>query len=189
MQRWRIPLGVALVAVLVWHALQKPPELRAEMLWACHVANAILALGLFARSTPLVAGAFVYHAAVGLPSWLLDTIATRTTTFTSALAHLLPLVAGALTLRGVRWPRAAIGAAWASQIVLLVLSRALTPPALNVNLAFAPWEPMAGLLPSLWAAWAFHLAWTLGALLAGDAVLRRLMRTGDRYQRYMSPDH
>lgn len=132
--------GLALLALLAWHAADKPAELRWEMLYCCHLASALVALGFLTRR-PAWVGAFgLFHLAVGLPGWLLDVAVAGTTTVSSALLHLGTSAAGLrATWRG-ETPRWAPLAAGGLVLVGFALGR-LAPEALNVNVAWRPYHP------------------------------------------------
>ena len=130
-----------------------------EMLWACHVASLLIAIGILAHRGWLVAVGTVFHLAVGVPAYAVDVIALGQTTLTSVLAHTVPPFAGLLALRDeAPWPRWTPVAAGALYVALIPISRWLTEPALNVNLAFTPWPPLATLIPSPWATWLGNVA-------------------------------
>lgn len=157
------------------HAAHKLEHgLFAEMLWACHVASLLIGLGILARSIPIVAVGTLFHVAVGFPAYLLDIIVLRSTTVTSVLIHTLPPLAGlALMRRESPWPRWTPLAAGSLYVALIPISRWLTDPALNVNLAFRPWSPIAGLAASPWLTWLANIAGMALALPAFDSWLRR----------------
>jgi hypothetical protein len=139
MPRWP---GALLLAALAVHTLAKGHGQAWEMLWACHVASTVLALGvLTGRALPSAAG-FLFHVGMGFPGWLLDVIATRTTSVTSVVVHLLPLAVGAVAAMRLGYPRRAYVFAWLLWVVLQPLSL-LAPPALDVNLVQSPWGPLA----------------------------------------------
>ncbi|HEY6726862.1 MAG TPA: hypothetical protein VI197_22675, partial [Polyangiaceae bacterium] len=152
----------ALLAMGAWtlHAAHKLEHgLLAEMLWACLVASFSIGLGILTQRTWLVAVGTLFQVAVGVPAYALDVIVLRSTTVTSVLVHMLPPVAGLVTLRrGAAWPRWTPLAAGTLYVGLIPVSRWLTEPALNVNLAFRPWPPLAGLTASPWPTWLGNVA-------------------------------
>ncbi len=168
--RW---LGGAILVSLGLHAVSKGRALLPEMLWACYVASAILAAGILLRRPRLAAIGWLFEVALGLPSYLLDVAATGTTTPTSFLAHLAPASAGFLELRSSGLPRGIVLPAWLLYPVMIAVSRWATDPALNVNLAHAPWAPSAWAFPRLWMYWSFNAATALALLLGVDFLLRR----------------
>jgi len=166
-------LGGAILVSLALHALHKGWALLPEMLWSCYVASALLAVGILLRRPRLAAIGFLFEVALGLPAYLLEVAATRTTSPTSLLAHLAPLAAGVLELRRTGLPGRIVLPAWALYPLMIAVSRWATPPALNVNLAHAPWAPSAWAFPQLWMYWAFNSATALILLIATDFLLRR----------------
>src|SRR5438874_1231891 len=137
----RFLLASLVFVSLLLHALSKTLETMGEMLWACYVASAILAVGLILRRPRWVAVGFLFEATLGFPAWLMDALATQGTTFTSFFGHAAPLIAGYIELRRTGLPRGILLPAWLLYPVMIAISRWLTPPGLNVNLAHAPWAP------------------------------------------------
>ncbi len=157
------------------HALVK---LRAgtplsEMLWACHVASAVLAAGFLAGERRAVAVGFLFHLGVGLPAYLLDAVHNLTTTPTSVLVHALPLGLGGPVVRRTGLPWHALPAAWALWIAAQALTW-FTDPELNINLVHAPWGPLARLVPGAWEARALNALLALAFLSTAMLGFRRL---------------
>jgi hypothetical protein len=169
--------GCVLFAALVLHALvtKLPYGLLPEMLFTCHVATALMAIGLLANRPALTGIGFLFHLSVGLWAYLLDVCATRTTMPTSVLVHVLPLVFGLREARRKALPRWTPLAAFGLYAILLPLSYFGTPPALNVNIAHRPWPPVARWMPALWITWTLNLTGVLVSLLFWDALLRRAL--------------
>jgi hypothetical protein len=173
--RTRFLWAALVLAVLALHAAQKLEHgLLGEMLWTCHVASFLIGVGLLTRRTWLVAVGTLFHLAVGAPAYLLDVIVLRTTTFTSVLVHAVPPLAGLLSLRNAApWPRWTPIAAGSLYIALIPISRWLTEPALNVNLAFTAWPPLAIWSRSPWLTWLGNVAGMALVLPLIDRWIRR----------------
>lgn len=171
----RVLLALMVLGAWALHAAHKLEHgLFAEMLWACHVASLSIGVGILTRQTWLVAVGTLFHVAVGVPAYLLDVIVLGTTTVTSAVVHTLPPLAGLMTLRrDAAWPRWTPVAAGSLYVALIPISRWLTEPALNVNLAFRPWPPLAGLSASPWPTWLGNIAGMALLLPILDRWLRR----------------
>lgn len=168
--RW---LGVVVLLAIALHAATKAGDGKLwEMLWACHVATTLLGLGILAGSRRVVGIGFLFHLAIGCPAFLLDVIATQTTTPTSVLVHGLPLLAGGLVVARCGLPPRAPLVAWICYLALQLVSYGLTDPALNINLAHAAWEPMARVFPGVWAARLMNAAMALTFLAAAAAIVR-----------------
>ena len=174
-QRTRLLAAALVLGVLALHAAGKLEHgLIGEMLWACHVASFLIGLGILTRKTWLIAVGTLFHLAVGVPAYVLDVIVLRATTFTSVLVHTVPPVAGVFALRHeAPWPRWTPIAAGSLYIALIPLSRWLTEPGLNVNLAFTPWPPLATLSRSPWVTWLGNVAGMALLLPVFDHWLRR----------------
>ena len=168
---------------LLLHALTKLERgLLGEMLWACHAASLLVGLGMLARQTWLVATGTLFHLGVGVPAYVLDLVVLQSTTLTSVLVHLVPPLLGLLVLRREPvwscWPRWTPLAAGALYPCLIPISRWLTEPALNVNLAFRPWSPLATLSPSPWPSWLGNLFAMAVLLPLADRWVRRWLGPG-----------
>jgi hypothetical protein len=168
--RW---LGVLVLLAVGLHALTKADNGKlAEMLWACHVATSVIGLGLLAGAPRVVAIGFLFHAAIGCPAYLVDLVVSRTTTPTSVLVHVLPLTFGGLSVRRSGLPPRAPLIAWLFYLALQPVSFVLTDPALNVNLAHAVWEPIAGLVPGVWTSRLINATMALTFLVTAAAIVR-----------------
>ena len=140
MKRLLGALILALYGVLV---LQKTQAgLGAELFWLSHVTSLILALGLLARVPLMVATGFLFHLAVALPAYIFYLATGGETSVVSFLLHLLTPLFGWIAWRGARLPLAALLSTYATYASVMAATLALTPPAMNVNAAFAPWVPL-----------------------------------------------
>lgn len=163
-----------LLALLGAYALEHGRENLAELLWACHVCTALLGLGLLLGLWRLVAAAALFYVTVGVPAWLLEVVASGTTTASSLALHLATPLVGGLALRGRPPPRGTVALAFALYPAVLLLSRMLTDPARNINVAHAVWPAMSPYFPSLGLYWVFNGVLVLGSLLAGERAWARL---------------
>jgi hypothetical protein len=170
-------LGLALVGALALHTVSKDAGYWQEMFWLCHVATAAMALGLLAGWHRVVAGGFILHVGFGTVGWLLDVAATRDTTLSSVLVHLLPLTAGVSEVRRKGWPSGVVLPSWLFYSAWVLSCHWTTDPALNVNMAHGAWGPIAHLMGGVWLSGAFNSAILLGTFFVADAVLRRLSRS------------
>jgi hypothetical protein len=174
-QNVRPLFGFAVLVTIALHTAHKlEHDLFGEMLWACHVASLLIAIGLLARQSSVVAVGTLFHLAVGIPAYALDVFVLGQTSVTSVLVHLVPPLAGLVALRHeAYWPRWTPLASGALYVALIPLSRWLTEPALNVNLAFSPWPPLASLSPSPWVTWLVNIAGMAVVLPVLDGLVRR----------------
>ena len=176
--RW---VGLVLFAVLIAHAVfaKLPYGLLFEMFWACHVATAIAALGVLLQKRELIVVGFSFHLGAGCWGYLIDLIATCTTTWTSVLVHVAPLSVGYVEVRRSGLPRWAPWASFAFLSTMVVFAYFFTPPDLNVNLAHRAWPPVARLTSALWVTWATNLCFGFFLMMTTDWLARKwLGRTG-----------
>ena len=170
-------LGLALLAALVLHAATKGQERLPELLCLCHVASALLAVGLLASVRWLVALGFLIHVGMGMPAFLVDVVfGQERPSPTSWLVHLLPLVAGGVAVWRTGLPHRTWLAAWGTVLVMLVVSILATPPALNINLVHEAWGPTKDVLPGVWPVRLFHALEALVLLFGAELVLQRIHR-------------
>lgn len=168
----RVP-GIVLLGLLTWHALEKVHTgVLPEMLWACHVATALAILGSFAGRPGWVVVGGVFHLVVGLPGYVLDVLLHQVTTLSSAMLHVATPAAGLFAARRAGVPVGTGLAGAALFIVCTALARALTAPALNINLAFAAYDIWPDGTPA-WLAWGANTAFLTALLLGAEQVMVR----------------
>ncbi len=163
-ERWRLPAGVVLLTLLGLLAFFKARMgLLPEMLWVCHVSTALVAIGLCCRWAALSATGFLFHLAIGVPAFVADVLHTDDTMWPSLALHVLTPALGWWAWRGQRLPRWTPWRVAGLYAVMVALSRAVTPEALNVNLSFQPWSPFGFM--GLWTWQVFNLV-QMGVRLA-----------------------
>jgi hypothetical protein len=131
----------------------------ADSLWLCHVANLLLAIGMFARSPRLVGIAFSWIV-LGLPLWAFDAWRNGDVSLVSGMSHLGGFAVGLYAL----WRLRLSWNPWLAAVLLFValrlLCRWLTPAALDVNLAHADWTYWLATTAAAGAA-----LWAIGRML------------------------
>jgi hypothetical protein len=172
MKAVRLGLAFAMLCALALHGWSMGPQNLPHLLWSCHLASFVLAVGLLLNQRLLVSAGLLFHLGLGFPLWLVEIVATRGTfgapmvtprvLATSILVHSLPLIAGAFYVRRSLLPASSALLAWLFQVGMLPLSRWLTPPEFNVNLAHAVWKPLANTFTNFWF---FQFAGALAALI------------------------
>jgi len=147
-----------------WYAAHGRP--LANLLWACHLGTLLVGGGLLFSSAATNAVGVLWLC-LGIPLWILDLRAGGELVPTSILTHLGGLAIGAWGVRRLGFPAYAALPAVAGLLALNLVSRQVTPPAENVNLAFAVWHGWEGYFPS-------HPLY-IATLLAGSAVAFALL--------------
>ena len=148
---------------------------RAEpvsLLWMCHIAALLLAIGVLARVTIVVRIAAVWSIVV-VPLWLIDVVVNGAHP-ASILSHVAVPIVALFALRAHRGP-ALPSAAYALTLFVIVqqLCRMLTPPALNINVAHAPYA-VKMTYPTYWALTTAMLALVLALVAFASTKLPRL---------------
>ena len=141
-----------------------------HMLWMCNIGNLLLALGLFLEQAILIRVAVIWMVP-GLAVWFAYVVPTWGLLLSSTLVHVGGFCVGIGVIRRVRMDRRAWFYAFIWYFVVQLLSRLVTPAALNINVAHniqAGWEQT---FSSYWKFWLVLTTlvgiclWTLGVLL------------------------
>jgi hypothetical protein len=138
-----LPLGFFITQAIHYWQINE----LGHMLWMCNIGNLLLAIGLFLEERMLIRVAVMWMVPGVLvwvfyvvPTWgtLLNGRASFSQSFgvlSSTLAHLGGITVGLVVLKKIRMD----GRAWLHTFVwylaVQLLSRLLTPPAMNVNLS------------------------------------------------------
>lgn len=174
-----LPLGFFLAqAIHYWQTNE-----FGHVLWMCNIGNLVLAIGLFLESTELIRVAIIWMVP-GVAVWLLYVVPTWGMLMTgnfnfsqffgvvsSTLAHIGGMSVGLLVLRKVGMDRRAWVYAFIWYFVVQLLSRLLTPVALNINLSQRiqdGWEQTFNSYLKFWVALTVLVGiclWIIGFLL------------------------
>jgi hypothetical protein len=106
-----------------------------DLLWGCHIAVLLTGLGLLLRNASLNAMGLLW-ACFGIPLWLLDAATGGEFMPTAAFTHIGALALGIYGVRLFGMPRGSAWRALAAYVGLWGVTRLVTPPAANINLAF-----------------------------------------------------
>ncbi|HLO01347.1 MAG TPA: hypothetical protein VK208_23005 [Pyrinomonadaceae bacterium] len=154
-----------------------------HMLWMCNIGNLLLALGLFFE-LPLLIRVAVIWMVPGVAVWFVYVVPTWGMLLTgkfsytelfgvvsSTLAHLGGFSMGIVVLRKVRMDGATWLYAFVWYFIVQLISRLVTPAAMNVNLAHniqPGWEQSFGSYLKFWLVLTLLVGiclWALGLLL------------------------
>jgi hypothetical protein len=125
--------GIAFFAIYFARRLNNGEA--ASALWACHLASLLAGVGILLRRASLI-GIGVLWLLVGIPMWFVYLSIGGPFRPTSFLTHFGGLAVGCLGLRALGMPRQVWWKAMAGLLILLGISRWVSPPKLNVNLSF-----------------------------------------------------
>jgi hypothetical protein len=165
--------GVVLLVVLALHTRYKfQLGIPLDMLWACHLATLMIAISALTRVYWLASVGLLFHLGMGIPAYLIDALYTWSTSWTSVSAHILPAVVGFLILKQRGYPPKTFSRTVVFVLCAQLLAYIATPPALNINLVFFVWEPIAAWFPSVWLYRLFNLALGCSLLLPVHLLLR-----------------
>lgn len=136
---WQVVAGLCAILLVAQKLLHDwPLGLASNSVWACHVGNLFLGVGLLSCQ-PWLARLGVYWVVLGVPFWIIDVITLQSTTWSSVLSHLGGVSIASFIVSGRSWrgQRHDPWVAWLGFLALQLLSFWLTPAALNVNIAHA----------------------------------------------------
>jgi hypothetical protein len=164
-----VPL-ILFVARLVEYVQVGTPS---QVLWMCHLANLFLAVGLF-LANPLIIRVAVILLVFGIPPWVVDMFVIKIVTPVSIASHLGGTIVGLLAIAKVRTKQWSWAAALASFVMVQILCRFVTPPALNVNVSHRVYEIWTHIVSSYWIYWLISTAVLAVSLWLIDFVLIKL---------------
>lgn len=140
--KWRA-LGFLAFACYALHAgYFLHTERPSHLLWGCHVASLGVGTGLLLKK-PTFNAMGVIALFWGTPMWIFDVSTGGEFLPTSMATHFGGLVLGLIGLRWLGLPKHTWTKVAAFTLMLMVICRAITLEAANVNLAFGPpkgWE-------------------------------------------------
>jgi len=142
-----------------------------NLFWMCNVGNVLLALGLFLYHRELIRAAAIWTIP-GLGLWIRYVLFEYDFVISSALAHVGGIVVALIVLRRVRMDRIAWVYALVWYLFMQVVSRLVTAPVLNVNVAHriqTGWENAFGSYWRFWIVMASLVAvclWAIGFVLS-----------------------
>lgn len=168
----RIALAVVIVGLLVAHGFRFAPT---QLLWGCHIASCIIAIGLVLDVPKLIAMGLVFHAGQGIPAWMLDLFVIGDYSVTSTLLHVVPIGACLWALWPKPLPRRILLPAWLIHPFAMVLAYYFSDPELNVMLVHRPYGLAAEWFDALWMSHVFNTALSLLCCSIGWVVLRHVL--------------
>jgi hypothetical protein len=137
----------------------------------CNVGNLLLAIGIFLEHRELIRAAAIWTIP-GLGVWFWYVWLNGETAVSSTLAHVGGILVGLIVLRRVRMDRIAWLYAFVWYLFMQVVSRAVTPAELNVNVAHRIQTGWEGAFSSYWKFWLVLTAvvaaglWLIGLVLS-----------------------
>ena len=142
-----------------------------NLLWMCNVGNLLLAIGLFLNHRELIRAAAIWTIP-GLGIWIRYVLFEYDFVVSSALAHVGGIIVGLIVLRRVRMDRTAWFYAFVWYLFMQLVSRLVTDPRLNVNVAHRVQTGWDNAFKSYWKFWVVMTAlvafglWVMGMVLS-----------------------
>ena len=151
-----------------------------NLVWVCNVMNVALAASLalaWARGIWIA----TLWILIGSPLWFLDASLTGVFDAHSFLTHVVAAGLGVWALFRTPHPRHLWWQALLVGFALQVITRQITPPEINVTIAFAAYAPIGRALPFLTGSFAVAWAANIGAfavmLFCLDTALARITKS------------
>lgn len=170
----RIPYRLLGVLPLIFFLAQAVHYWRinelGHMLWMCNIGNLLLALGLF-FDKPAVVRLSAIWMVPGLVVWFIYVVLAWGVFLTSTLAHVGGLAVSLIALQRYRMDRSAWRYAFGWYLVVQLISRFITPAALNVNIAHAVQPGWERTFQSYWSFWLVLTAVTAAGLWVSGMIL------------------
>jgi hypothetical protein len=123
-----------------------------NLFWMCNIGNALLALGLFLNHRELIRAAAIWTIP-GLGIWFRYVLFEYDFVFSSALAHVGGIVVALIVVRRVGMDRTAWVYAFVWYLFMQIVSRLVTSPVLNVNVAHQIQTGWENTFSSYWKFW------------------------------------
>ena len=142
-----------------------------NLLWMCNVGNLLLAIGLFLNHRELIRAAAIWTIP-GLGIWIRYVLFEYDFVVSSALAHVGGIIVGLMVLRRVRMDRIAWVYAFVWYLFMQLVSRLVTDPRLNVNVAHRIQTGWEHAFSGYWRFWVVMTAlvafclWAIGMVLS-----------------------
>ena len=142
-----------------------------NLAWMCNVGNLLLAIGLFLNHKELIRAAAIWTIP-GLVIWFWFVWLNGSTPLSSTLAHVGGVIVGMIVLRRVRMDRIAWLYALAWYLFMQLVSRTVTSPDLNANVAHHIQTGWENTFSSFWKFWLVMTVlvavglWAIGLVLS-----------------------
>jgi hypothetical protein len=142
-----------------------------NMAWMCNIGNLLLAIGLFLNHKELIRASAIWTVP-GWGLWFWYVWLTGSTGFSSTLAHVGGVIVGMLVLSRVRMDRIAWIYAFAWYLFMQLVSRKLTSPEVNANVAHHIQPGWESTFSSYWKFWLVMTVvvaaalWLIGTVLS-----------------------
>lgn len=142
-----------------------------NLAWMCNVGNLLLAIGLFLNHKELIRATAIWTIP-GLGIWFWFVWLEGSTSLSSTLAHVGGIIIGMIVLGRVRMDRIAWLYALAWYLFMQLVSRAVTPADLNVNVARHIQTGWENTFSSFWKFWLVMTVlvgvalWVIGLVLS-----------------------
>jgi hypothetical protein len=146
-----------------------------DLLWGCHVAVVLVGAGLLA-ARPILNAIGLLWGCFGLPIWLIYLFTGGEFMPTAVLTHVGAIAFGVAGVRVLGLPRGVWWKALCAYLALWAVTRVVTPPGANVNLAFSVWPGWEDRFASYPAYFATLLVTSALTFLIGEQIFKRIPR-------------
>jgi len=131
-----------------------------HILWNCHVSNLMLGLGLVFQ-IPILIRIAAFWLILGIPPWIIDMFVIRIFTPVAFFSHVGGFLVAIFAVSQIGIGRRSWVYALIWHLAWQQVTRFVTPPIYNVNIAFRPYKGFEKLFSGYWD------YWLAAAVLAG----------------------
>jgi hypothetical protein len=167
---------------LSYHFSENTPE---HLLWLCNLSNLVLAAGLFFQKPFLIRIAALWLIP-GIPLWIWDMSRTGSAPLSTFLSHLGGTLVAIIALARVRAKPNMFIYAWLYGFAVQLICRFITPPELNVNVAFQIYPGFVRIFDNYWYYWIFSASIAVAVLWLLSLILNKMFpyQKKDEYGKY-----
>src|SRR5215510_5287109 len=113
-----LPLSFFAARFVEYVVVAKTPE---QILWACHISNLLLAVGMF-LANPFLIRISVFWLILGAPPWIIDMVWSRLITPISVFSHLGGVIMAIVAIQKVGAKRGS----WIYSLIYFVILQQIT---------------------------------------------------------------
>lgn len=145
-----------------------------HMFWNCHVANLLLAVGLFFAVRGVIRAASLWLV-LGIPPWIYDMFVINIFDPLAFYTHVGGFLAAIWIVSRIGMAQRTWIVALAAHLIWQQVTRVATPPVYNVNISQGPYQGFEHLFSSYWQYWLAAALLAAASLFLVELALRLLL--------------
>lgn len=149
-----------------------------QILWFCNISNLVLAIAIFISNANLILVCTIILS-IGLPIWIFDFLYFKDFHFFSLLTHIISPALGFWLARNMRFTIHVLWLTPTYYVALQILARLVSPPELNINVAYTVYEPVRAIFTNFYLYSAANLLGLFAFTLLVYATLKKVAVLND----------